>query len=184
MREHQSMVFSIAQRIVHDPSLAEEIAQDVFLDLYGRLASFSSREQVLHWLRRVTVHRSIDQARRKPPTPQDHAAVSFAKPGVAERGVPEQGAAALEDARETESETEPETETWLPRRLRQVIVSLPIVPRTVVVLRYQEGMGPEEIAAVLEMPVSTVKSDLQRALTVLRGKMHKPLRGGEQRPRS
>jgi RNA polymerase sigma-70 factor (ECF subfamily) len=171
MREHQSMVFSIAQRIVHDPSLAEEIAQDVFLDLYGRLTSFSSREQVLHWLRRVTVHRSIDQSRRRPRRPEDHAAVSFAEPGVAEPG-----AAALEDTRETEP--------WLPERLRQMIVSLPIVPRTVVVLRYQEGLGPEEIAAVLEMPVSTVRSDLRRALTVLRGKMHKPLRGGEQRPRN
>ncbi len=177
------MVFSIARRIVHDPPLAEEIAQDVFLELYGRLASFSSREQVLHWLRRVTVHRSIDQARRRPRRPHDHAAVSFAEPGVAEPG-----AAAQEGARETEPgierETERETETWLPGRLRQLIVSLPIVPRTVVVLRYQEGLGPEEIAAVLEMPVSTVKSDLQRALKVLRGKMHKPLRGGEQRPRS
>jgi RNA polymerase sigma-70 factor (ECF subfamily) len=179
MREHQSMVFSIAQRIVHDPSLAEEIAQDVFLDLYGRLASFSSREQVLHWLRRVTVHRSIDQARRKPHRPEDDAAVSFAEPGVAEPG-----AAAQEGARETEREAETETETWLPERLRQMIVSLPIVPRSVVVLRYQEGLGPEEIAAVLEMPVSTVRSDLRRALTVLRGKMHKPLRGGEQRPSS
>jgi RNA polymerase sigma-70 factor (ECF subfamily) len=167
------MVFSIAQRIVHDPSLAEEIAQDVFLDLYGRLASFSSREQVLHWLRRVTVHRSIDQSRRRQRQPEDHAAVSFAEPGVAEPGT-----AALENTRETESEP------WLPERLRQMIVSLPIVPRTVVVLRYQEGLGPEEIAAVLEMPVSTVRSDLRRALTVLRGKMHKPLRGGEQRPRS
>src|ERR1700712_5494264 len=103
MREHQSMVFSIAQRIVHDPSLAEEIAQDVFLDLYGRLASFSSREQVLHWLRRVTVHRSIDQGRRRPRQPEDHAGVSFAEPGVAEPG-----AAALENTRETESEP------WLP----------------------------------------------------------------------
>jgi RNA polymerase sigma-70 factor (ECF subfamily) len=177
MREHQSMVFSIAQRIVHDPSLAEEIAQDVFLDLYGRLTSFSSREQVLHWLRRVTVYRSIDEARRKPRRPEDHTAVSFADPGVAEPG-----AAALEGVRETETGTE--TEPWLPERLRQMIVSLPTVPRAVVVLRYQEGLGPEEIAAVLEMPVGTVKSDLQRALTVLRGKMHKPLRGGEQRPRS
>ena len=54
----------------------------------------------------------------------------------------------------------------------------------VVVLRYQEGLGLEEIAAVLEMPVSTVKSDLQRALAVLQRRMHKPLRGGEQRPRN
>jgi RNA polymerase sigma-70 factor (ECF subfamily) len=168
MREHQSMVFSIAQRIVHDPSLAEDIAQNVFLDLYGRLASFSSRGQVVHWLRRVTVHRSINQARRKL-RPEDHAAMSFEESAVMDPADPAQGAAQ-------------ESDPSLAERLRQMIVSLPIVPRTVVVLRYQEGLGLEEIAAVLEMPVSTVKSDLQRALKVLQGRMQKPLRGGEQRP--
>jgi RNA polymerase sigma-70 factor (ECF subfamily) len=83
MREHQSMVFSIARRIVRDPALAEEVAQDVFLELYEQLPSLASEEHVVHWLRRVTVHRSIDQARRRLRRPQDHAAVSFAEPGVA-----------------------------------------------------------------------------------------------------
>jgi RNA polymerase sigma-70 factor, ECF subfamily len=153
MREHQSMVFSIARRIVQDPSVAEEVAQDVFFELYGHLPSLASEEHVVHWLRRVTVHRSIDQARRRLRRPQDHAAVSFADPGVAEP------VAAWEEA-----------DPWLAERLRQMIASLPIVPRTVIVLRYQEGLGPEEIAALLQMPVSTVKSHLQRALKVLRAK--------------
>ena len=147
------MVFSIARRIVHDPSRAEEVAQDVFLELYGHMASLASEEHVVHWLRRVTVHRSIDQARRRLRRPQDHAAVSFAEPGVAEPAAISQ-----------------ETDPWLAERLRQMIEALPIVPRTVIVLRYQEGLGPEEIAAVLEMPVATVKSHLQRALKVLRAK--------------
>jgi len=153
MREHQSMVFSIARRILHDPSLAEEVAQDVFFELYGQLPSLASQEHVVHWLRRVTVHRSIDQARRRLRRPQDHAAVSFAAPGVAEPAAAQQ-----------------ETDPWLSDRLRQMIASLPIVPRTVVVLRYQEDLMPEEIAAVLAMPVATVKSHLQRALKVLRGR--------------
>src|ERR1700755_917197 len=84
MREHQSIVFSIARRIVHDPSLAEEVAQDVFLELYGYLPSLASEEHVVHWLRRVTVHRSIDQARRRLRRPPDHAAVSFKEAGGAE----------------------------------------------------------------------------------------------------
>src|SRR6478609_12057421 len=58
MREHQSMVFSIARRVVHDPSLAEEVAQDVFFELYGQLPSLASEEHVVHWLRQVTMHRS------------------------------------------------------------------------------------------------------------------------------
>jgi RNA polymerase sigma-70 factor (ECF subfamily) len=168
MREHQSMVFSIARRIVHDPSLAEEVAQDVFFELYGQLPSLASEEHVVHWLRRVTVHRSIDQARRRLRRPQDHGAVSFAEPGVAEP------VAASKDA-----------DPWLAERLRQMIASLPIVPRTVIVLRYQEGLGPEEIAAMLEMPVATVKSHLQRALKVLRAKMQqKPPAAGAQRLRN
>jgi RNA polymerase sigma-70 factor (ECF subfamily) len=153
MREHQSMVFSIARRIVHDPSLAEEVAQDVFFELHGQLPSLASEEHMVHWLRRVTVHRSIDAARRRQRRPQDNAAVSFAQPGVAEPAAASQPG-----------------DPWLAERLRQMIASLPVLPRTVVVLRYQEDLMPEEIAAVLAMPVATVKSHLQRSLKVLRAK--------------
>jgi RNA polymerase sigma-70 factor, ECF subfamily len=151
MREHQSMVFSIARRIVRDPSLAEEIAQDVFLKLYNELPSLASEEHVVRWLRQVTVHRSIDEARRRLGRPQDHAAMSFADPKVAEP------AAAVQ-----------ESDPWLKERLGQKIAALPLMPRTVIVLRYQEDMGPEEIAELLGMPLATVKSHLQRALKVLR----------------
>jgi RNA polymerase sigma-70 factor (ECF subfamily) len=162
------MVFSIARRIVHDPSLAEEVAQDVFLELYEKLPSLASEEHVVHWLRRVTVHRSIDEVRRRLRRPQDHAASSFAEPGVAEP------ATAAEEG-----------DPWLAERLRQTIAALPVVARTVIVLRYQEGLGPEGIARVLEMPVATVKSHLQRSLKVLRAKMQeKPLRGGAQQLRN
>jgi RNA polymerase sigma-70 factor, ECF subfamily len=168
MREHQSMVFSIARRIVHDPSLAEEVAQDVFFELYEHLPSLASEEHVVHWLRRVTVHRSIDEARRMLRRPQDYAAASFAEPGVAEPVAASQ-----------------EADPWVAERLQQMIASLPLVPRSVIVLRYQEGMGPEEIAAVLGMPVATVKSHLQRALKVLRAKMQRRvLRANAEHPRN
>ncbi|HZY72476.1 MAG TPA: sigma-70 family RNA polymerase sigma factor [Edaphobacter sp.] len=153
MLEHQSMVFSIARRIVRDPSLAEEIAQDVFLELHDALPSLASEDHVVHWLRRVTVHRAIDEARRMLRRPQDHAAVSFATPGVAEP------AAEMRNR-----------DPWLASRLRTMVDALPVMPRTVMVLRYQEELMPEEIAAVLEMPVATVKSHLQRSLKVLRAK--------------
>jgi RNA polymerase sigma-70 factor (ECF subfamily) len=171
LRQHQSMVFSIARRIVRDPSLAEEVAQDVFFQLYGALPSLASEEHVVHWLRRVTVHRAIDEARRRLRRPQDHAAISFADPGLADPGVAEPAVAALD------------SDPWMAERLRQKIASLPIMPRTVIVLRYQEELGPEEIAELLGMPVATVKSHLQRALKVLRARMQqRPIRGGAQRP--
>ena len=162
------MVFTIARRIVYDPSLAEEVAQDVFFELYGQLPSLASQEHVVHWLRRVTVHRSIDQARRRLRRPQDHAAVSLAEPGVAEPAAAQR-----------------ESDPWLAERLQQMIASLPIMPRTVIMLRYQEDLMPEEIAALLTMPVATVKSHLQRSLKVLRGRMQRKLpRAGVQDPRN
>jgi RNA polymerase sigma-70 factor (ECF subfamily) len=51
------------------------------------------------------------------------------------------------------------------------VSSLPEKPRLVMILRYQEDMGAEDIAEVLTMPLATVKSHLQRSLAMLREKV-------------
>jgi RNA polymerase sigma-70 factor (ECF subfamily) len=55
-------------------------------------------------------------------------------------------------------------------RLEQLLATLPESQRAVLVLRYQEDLTPEEIAATLQAPVATVKSNLQRGLKLLRAK--------------
>jgi RNA polymerase sigma-70 factor (ECF subfamily) len=77
---------------------------------------------------------------------------------------------ALEDAPEPSVTSDP-GDLLLNSRLRALLVSLPETPRMVMVLRYQEDLMPEEIAKVLEMPVRTVKSHLQRSLAMLREKI-------------
>lgn len=156
--EHQSMVFSIALRILGDHFAAEETAQEVFLELHGKLGDLASEEHILHWLRRVAVHRAIDQlrrCRRRPEIAMDWQELpeSSEQPGEA-----------------------PDADPLLSRRLRQLVASLPEGPRTVLVLRYQEDMSPEEISDVLNMPVATVKSHLQRSLRLLREKAASVLR--------
>jgi RNA polymerase sigma-70 factor, ECF subfamily len=151
VRRHQSMVFSIALHFLTDRSAAEELAQDVFLQLHANLLSLKSEDHVIFWLRKVTAHRCIDYKRRRT-VPQ----VSLEE--VAEPAVP----ARAEDP-------------FLQRKLRQVIASLPEKPRLVMILRYQEDMGPEEIAEALSMPVATVKSHLQRTLALLREKVSRSI---------
>ena len=55
-------------------------------------------------------------------------------------------------------------------RLDELLRTLPEAMRIAVVLRYQEEMLPDEIAAMLGQPVATVKSNLQRGLQLLRRK--------------
>jgi RNA polymerase sigma-70 factor (ECF subfamily) len=69
-----------------------------------------------------------------------------------------------------------ERDPLLSRWLQQLVSSLPVVARTVLVLRYQEDMSPEEISRALDMPVATVKSHLQRSLRLLREKSSRVMR--------
>src|SRR3569833_1174740 len=62
--EHQSMVFSLAWRMTGDRGLAEEIAQDVFLELDRHMDRIESPEHAKYWLRRVAINRASDALRR------------------------------------------------------------------------------------------------------------------------
>ena len=148
VRDHQSMVFSLAYHFLRDRSLAEELAQEVFLELHRNLASIQSATHLVFWLRKVTAHRSIDRTRRR----------SF-WPMLKLEQVPEPAAVI------------PTRDPMLSRALAKLVASLPETPRMVVILRYQEDLEPSEIAELLEMPVSTVKSHLQRSLGLLREKL-------------
>jgi RNA polymerase sigma-70 factor (ECF subfamily) len=159
MLEHQSMVFSIALRILGDRFLAEETAQDVFLELHAKLDELASDDHVLHWLRRATVHRSIDRIRQRD---RRHEVVTDPA-DFRDLNLPDLAVDA--------SPGDP----LLSRQLRQLVASLPVMQRTVIVLRYQEDMTPEEIADALSMPAATVKSHLRRTLLLLREKMTRVL---------
>jgi len=145
VRRHQGMVFSLALHVLRSRAAAEDLAQDVFLELYRNLRRIESSAHLLWWLRRVTSHRCIDELRRarhRNELPMDH--------------VPDCG-------------TSPRPrEVFLEGRLQRLVGRLPPRARMVIVLRYQEELQPSEIAETLDMPVNTVKSHLRRSLTVLR----------------
>jgi RNA polymerase sigma-70 factor (ECF subfamily) len=150
MREHRSMVFSVAYHFLHERDLAEEIAQDVFLSLHRNFAEIESPTHAAHWLRRVAVQRSIDAGRKRQ-----------RRPVVALESVPEP------------SFRPAPADPLMGELLRKLIVSLPETQRMIVVLRYQEDLDPSEIASVMGIPVGTVKSHLQRSLALLREKLER-----------
>jgi len=151
VRRHQSAVFSIALHFLADRSAAEELAQDVFLQLHANLATMKSEDHMKFWLRKVTAHRCIDYMRR--------------------RKLPQ---VSLDDAPEPAAPAQ-STDPFLARRLRHYVASLPEKPRLVMILRYQEDMPAEDIAEALTMPLATVKSHLQRSLALLREKVSRAI---------
>jgi RNA polymerase sigma-70 factor (ECF subfamily) len=150
MRAHQSMVFSVAYHFLRDRESAEEVAQEVFLSLHRNLRSIQSPSHAAFWLRKVTVQRAFDEGRRRKRHPQ----------------------VALEDIAEPAAALRP-GDPLLGEMLRRLIATLAEAPRMVMILRYQEDLDPMEIAELLDMPVATVKSHLQRSLALLRGKLER-----------
>jgi RNA polymerase sigma-70 factor, ECF subfamily len=147
VRRYQSMVFSLAYHFSHDRALAEDMAQEVFLQLYRNAGSVKSPAHLEHWLRRVTAHRCIDYSRRnRIPT------------------------ASLENQAEPAAPAS-DADPLLSGKLRQLVATLPARRRMVVLLRFQEELELHEIAEIMEMPINTVKSYLQRSLEFLREKM-------------
>jgi len=147
---HQRMVFSIALRVTGEYGVAEEVAQDVFLELYRGGDRLESEEHVRFWLRRVTVNKATDSLRRKARRPE-----AAAEEWMEEQHLPE-ASGRMDAAMEV--------------RLEDLLRTLPEPMRVAVVLRHQEEMLPDEIAELLGQPVATVKSNLQRGLQLMRRK--------------
>lgn len=156
IERHQARVYSIAFRILGDSGAAEEVAQDVFLDLHRNLSRLAGEQHLIAWLRRVTCHRATDTLRRR-----------------SARG----GSAVTEEWNDDYSlSNTPRTPTPLINDVERLLLTLPAAQRTVLILRYQEDMEPEDIAIELAMPLATVRSHLQRAIKLLRSKAERTLK--------
>ena len=148
VRAHQGSVFSIGLRMLNRRDAAEDLAQDVFLQLYRRLGDIESLEHLGFWLRRVASNLAIDWLRRLPYTQT--------QPLDDDVPVP-----AAENAQDPLRD----------RELAKLLGELTPPARAVMLLRYQEDRDLNEIGAMLDMPVNTVKSHIKRSLTALRARM-------------
>ncbi len=149
VREHQSMVFGIALHSLGDRGQAEDLAQEVFLQLYRKIGEIESPSHLIHWLRRVTTNRCIDASRRR-----RFRLVS------------------LSDAEEGHSAS-PEGDPMAAARIRTYLAELPPKQAAVITLRFQEEMELSEIARTLDIPLNTVKSHLRRGVETLRRRLER-----------
>ena len=147
VQAHQRAVYSLALRMLGTRDLAEDLTQDVFMQLNGNLRTIESNKHLGFWLRRVTTNRAIDQLRRR-------SRVQLTS---------------LEDEQAFFS-AEDDADPLLQRHLHDLLADLSPPARAVLLLRYQEDLDPTDIAQTLDMPINTVKSHLKRSLESMREK--------------
>ncbi len=147
VRAHQSMVYSIGWRFFRDRAVAEEVAQDVFLQLFRNLDSIESEKHLEAWLRRSASNRCIDLCRRR-----------NIRGEVPLEGMPEPASGSVAP------------DLFQQEQLRRMVATLPEKLRMVIVLKYGEDLDAEEIAETLGLPVRTVWSHLRRGIEMLKQK--------------
>ncbi|HTW48785.1 MAG TPA: sigma-70 family RNA polymerase sigma factor [Acidobacteriaceae bacterium] len=150
---YSGMLFAMLVRILRDRQAAEEVLQDLFLQLWRNASSFdASRGSLPAWLMVIGRNRAISRLRRR-----DSQEVL--------EDVEAWPANAVPSSLDIEHETQ---RTLLAEKLRSAMAALPREQREAVELAYFEGMTQTEIAERTGSPLGTVKSRVRAALQSLK----------------
>ena len=150
VREHQGRVYAVAYHYVRQPDEARDLTQDAFVRVYQKLNSYTG-EEFLPWLIRLVRNLCIDHLRRRK-----------ARPPISDVPVDEaDGGLSIRDRR-----PDPE-EVWLTDTRRRLVYDalrrMTGPDREIILLKEIQGLKFREIAALLQLPIGTVKSRSNRA---------------------
>lgn len=144
---YSKIVYSVALRVLRDPAAAEDVLQEIFMQVWRNPDGFSaSRGSLGGWLAVVSRNRSIDALRRKRPT-EDIDDIALASDYN------------LADEAERNNMME---------KARGVIHQLPAEQRKTLEMSFFDGLTHTEIAEMTGDPLGTVKTRIRSALTTLR----------------
>jgi RNA polymerase sigma-70 factor (ECF subfamily) len=164
VREQQGMVFGLAYHFLHDRSVAEELAQEVFLRVYLSRGNYQPTARFTTWLYRIANNRALNWIRDHSDETRRESLDSTPLRGM-RRQFADEKATIAERLLDRESETE------FQATIRHAILALPERQRAAVLMHKYEGLEYTQIAEVLGCNVSTVKSILWRAYTTLRTRL-------------
>jgi len=146
---HVGRVYRLAYRMSGDPTMAEDLTQDIFIRVFDRLADFRGDGAFGGWLHRIATSVIYSALRKRQRLRQYEA-------GEVDPAILESASAILPPDRD------------LRRRLDAAIGALDMNHRLVFVMHELEGFTHQEIAEAMDTPVGTAKARLSRAKNKLR----------------
>lgn len=163
---YADLVYSVALRILTDPALAQDVAQEVFLRLWRAPDSYdAARGRFANWLVSVARNRAVDEVRtRGRRRLREVGPVTSEDPPDGRADDPSALAQADLDA----------------RAVRRALVDLPEEQRLTLELAYYGGLTQQEIAQLLNQPLGTVKTRTRLAMKKLRLALKDEVEAGER----
>jgi RNA polymerase sigma-70 factor (ECF subfamily) len=152
-------IYNVSLRMLQDHDEAEEATQEVFLSAFRNIRRFRQDARFSTWLYRIAMNHCISRARRRPPgtfVPLHEQAEEAVPAPQLRVGETQEGELLGKESR---------------RRVRTALAFLPPEQRAVVELKFFQERTFEDIAAILETPLSTVKSRLYAALDSLKTRL-------------
>jgi RNA polymerase sigma-70 factor, ECF subfamily len=148
VRRYERLVFSVIQRVVGDPSRAEELAQDTFVKAFLHLGTYVPERKFRSWLLAIAHHAAIDEVRRGAlrTSPLDEAPQRFLD---------------IESGNETPQRAAERHE--LASILAEAVARLRPEYAELITLRYEQDLSLDEIEEITQLPIGTIKSFLHRA---------------------
>lgn len=144
---YSTIVYSVALRVLGDTGAAEDVLQEVFLQLWRNPGVFdASRGNLAPWLAVITRNRSIDALRKRRPETDINDVVVSVDPDMA-------GEAERSQAME---------------RVRGALGGMPPAQRSALEMAYFEGLSHSEIAEKTGEPLGTIKTRIRTGLLSLR----------------
>jgi RNA polymerase sigma-70 factor, ECF subfamily len=145
-------VFGLVLRVVRDPAQAEEVTQEIYLEVWRTSARFDpARGSAQSWILTMAHHRAVDRVRQAEAATRRDASYHHGNQPVAHDSTAEAVTASLEA-----------------QRVRRALEALTNVQREAIELAYFGGYTHTEVATMLDLPVGTAKTRIRDGLIRLR----------------
>lgn len=161
VERYQRPILSLIARMVGDPSLAEDLAQEVFVKAYRKLGTFDISRKLSSWLFKIAHNTTLDYLRRS-------------KPEIVHLEATGSGSEESWEVLKADAAEEPDhraERSELMAHLDAALGRLKPGYREILLLRFKEGLAYHEIAEVTGLAMGTVKVRLHRARKRLAAEM-------------
>ena len=164
LERYKNRIFGIIYRYIRDRSLAEDLAQEVFIRIYNARKTYTPTAKFSTWVYKITSNLCLNEIRKQKTAGRVLSLQDIASDGEHERinGIANGKTSAPHEGLERDE---------LAGQVRMVIDELPEQQRMAVILRRFEDLPYQEIAEAMELSVSAVKSLLSRARENIRKRM-------------